>query len=256
MKKIGLLRVLQDEETIIPCLISIAPIMNDVVIIWSEDIANLSISKAKEWAPYLESRYGLKLHFAQYPHHVVRPHSIDDLRILSPENRIDTYVNYGMDITQQLYTQDDYLVTKIDSDQVYIRPHFEQALAMVKSPQDAVAIQGYNSLVHYNGIYLYGARRINGGGDSLICGQANLLRCGIAPHYEIDIAKHTKTRACPLLCWMHFMKDFKTRNIIRMFQANECLPISTIKELPNVYTEHILPHLIEGQSLYQGLTVG
>ncbi len=111
-KRIGFLRVLNEENTMIPCLLSVAPVLDHILICWS-DTEDRSIELARECQPHIEGKYDCKLTFLQYPHHVVPPHSVADLRKVAVENRIDTYLNFGLECIKRIYQGQHYAVSKM-----------------------------------------------------------------------------------------------------------------------------------------------
>lgn len=66
------------------------------------DMDDRSIDLVKEWEHHLCHACQCRVSFLHYPHHVVPPHSVDDLRSLPRENRIDTYLNFGMEFSPSL----------------------------------------------------------------------------------------------------------------------------------------------------------
>lgn len=102
MKRIGFLRVLNEEHAVIPCLLSVAPVLDHVVVLWAQ-MDDRSIDLIREWEQRLLNTYQCRLSFLHYPHHIVPPHSVDDLGKLPRENRIDTYLNFGMEFIRRLY---------------------------------------------------------------------------------------------------------------------------------------------------------
>lgn len=81
MKRIGFLRVLNEENAVIPCSLSVAPVLDHVVVLWA-DMDDRSIDLVKEWEHHLCHACQCRVSFLHYPHHVVPPHSVDDLRSL------------------------------------------------------------------------------------------------------------------------------------------------------------------------------
>ena len=254
LERIGFLRILNEENTIIPCLLSVAPVLDHVVILWS-DTEDRSMELMEKWKQHIEDKYECRLSFLYYPHHVVPPHSVDDLRALPRENRIDTYLNFGMDFISGLYAGKSFCVGKVDADQIYFTQELEAAYQMVGKPEDCVSIRGHNTLVFQKRFMIYGPRPGNGGGDSFICGMNNLPRYGIAAPYEVDISCHPCIKSYPNTCWMHFMKKARYGNVIRDFQENEVIPLSQNPGLVNRFRTHILPLLEEAESPYVDLSL-
>ena len=252
MKRIGFLRVLNEENAVIPCLLSVAPVLDHVVVFWA-DMDDRSIDLVKEWEHHLCHACQCRVSFLHYPHHVVPPHSVDDLRSLPRENRIDTYLNFGMEFIRSLYEGQLFCVSKIDADQIYFTRELEAAFQMISGPEDCVSIRGHNTLVHQQRLMIYGPRPVNGGGDSLICGMNNLPRFGIAAPYEVDITAHPQVTPYPDACWMHFMKTAKYKNVIREFHDDEVIPLSQNPALQECFLSRILPLLQEAKSPYAHL---
>lgn len=252
MKRIGFLRVLNEENAVIPCLLSVAPVLDHVVVLWA-DMNDRSIELIQEWEQRLLNTYQCRISFLHYPHHVVPPHSVDDLRKLPHENRIDTYLNFGMEFIRRLGKGQLFCVSKIDADQIYFTRELEVAFQMVSGPEDCVSIRGHNTLIHQQRLMIYGPGPVNGGCDSLICGMNNLPRFGIAAPYEMDITPHSQVKPYPDLCWMHFMKTAKYNNVIRGFHDNEVIPIAQKPALREYFLSRILPLLQEAKSPYANL---
>lgn len=249
MKRIGFLRVLNEENTVIPCLLSVAPVLDHVVVLWA-DMDDRSIELIREWEQHLRSTYGCQFSFLHYPHHIVPPHSVEDLRSLPVESRIDTYLNFGMEFIRHLYEGQLFCVSKIDADQIYFTQELEEAFHMISSPEDCVSIRGYNTLVHRKRLMLYRPGPVNGGSDSLICGMNNLPHYGITAPYEVDITHHPHGKPYRKACWMHFMKTAKYKNIIREFYDDEVIPLSQRPALRDCFLSRILPLLQEAESPY------
>ncbi|MFR2286881.1 MAG: hypothetical protein ACLS9G_05780, partial [Akkermansia sp.] len=169
LERIGFLRILNEENTIIPCLLSVAPVLDHIIILWS-DTEDRSIELMEAWKRHIEDNYECRMSFLHYPHHVVPPRSVDDLRILPRENRIDTYLNFGMDFIRDLYAGKSFCVGKVDADQIYFTQELEEAFQMARKPEDCVSIGGHNTLVFQKRLMIFGPRPRNGGSDSLICG--------------------------------------------------------------------------------------
>ena len=254
LERVGFLRILNEENTIIPCLLSVAPVLDHVVILWS-DTEDRSIELMEEWKQHIEDKYQCRLSFLHYPHHVIPPHSVDDLRALPTENRIDTYLNFGMDFISDFYAGKSFCVGKVDADQIYFTRELEAAYQMVGKPEDCVSLRGHNTLVFQKRLMIYGPRPGNGGGDSFICGMNNLPRYGIAAPYEVDITRHPWIRPCTNACWMHFMRQARYGNVIRDFQENEVISLSQNPGLVIRFRTHILPLLQEADSPYADLSL-
>ena len=135
LERIGFLRILNEENTIIPCLLSVAPVLDHIIILWS-DTEDRSIELMEAWKRHIEDNYECRMSFLHYPHHVVPPRSVDDLRILPRENRIDTYLNFGMDFIRDLYAGKSFCVGKVDADQIYFTQELEEAFQMARKPED------------------------------------------------------------------------------------------------------------------------
>lgn len=253
LNKVGFLRVLNEEETIIPCLLSVAPALDHVVILWS-DTSDRSIELAGDWKNYLWEHHRCELSFLRYPYHIVPPHSVDDLRNVPVENRIDTYLNFGMDYITNLYNGRDYAVWKVDGDQVYFPDRIREAFDMLDGPDDCIGLKGHNTLVHEGRLMVYKPKPVNGGNDCLICGMDNLPRYDVQAPYEVDAIPHPRVRFYRELCWVHFMKKARYGNVIREFQDNEIIPITGNKDLLQAYESTVLPLIKQSGSIYSGLS--
>lgn len=251
-KRVGFLRVLNEENTIIPSILSIAPVLDHIVITWS-DSQDRSIDFAKDWENTIMKRHRCSLSFLPYPHHVIPPHSVDDLRTVPPKNRMDTYSNYCLDHIRSLYSNTELFVTKVDGDQVYFRKEIERAFRMLKKPDDCLSLHGHNTVVHQNRFMLYSSCPINGKGDFLMCGQNNLPRFDVAAPYEIDITPHPLRRDYPNPCWLHFMRKAKYGNVIRDFHDDEVMPLIQSPQLVRLYQKQVLPILQKSGSPYAQL---
>lgn len=76
LERIGFLRILNEENTIIPCLLSVAPVLDHIIILWS-DTEDRSIELMEAWKRHIEDNYECRMSFLHYPHHVVPPRSVD-----------------------------------------------------------------------------------------------------------------------------------------------------------------------------------
>lgn len=251
-RRVGFLRVLNEEHTIIPCLLSVAPVLDHVAITWS-DTQDRSIELARAWEQTILDRFQCTLSFLPYQHHIVPPHSVDDLRHVPVENRIDTYLNHGMKHILDLNEGMPFCMCKVDGDQIYFTHELEKAFNAINDPDSCIALQGHNTLVHQNRFMLYKPRPINGGGDYLICGTGNLPRFGITAPYEVDVTPHPRLNRYPNPCWMHFMRTAKYGSTIRAFHDGETMPVNQSPMLMERYHQYILPLLQEAKSPYAGL---
>ncbi|MFR6353795.1 hypothetical protein [Akkermansia sp.] len=254
LERIGFLRILNEENTIIPCLLSVAPVLDHIIILWS-DTEDRSIELMEAWKRHIEDNYECRMSFLHYPHHVVPPRSVDDLRILPRENRIDTYLNFGMDFIRDLYAGKSFCVGKVDADQIYFTQELEEAFQMARKPEDCVSIGGHNTLVFQKRLMIFGPRPRNGGSDSLICGMNNLPHFGVAAPYEVDIARHPCIKAYSRACWMHFRRKARYKNVIREFREDEVIPLPQNPGLVNRFRTDILPLLQEANSPYVDLSL-
>ena len=252
IRKIGFMRVLNEQHTIAACMLSVAAVLDDLLILWA-DMDDRSIELAEQWKPVLENEYGCRCHFLHYPHHIVRPHSACDLRTLPKENRIDTYYQFGMNYINQLFGKSEYAVVKVDADQIYLPEHLGQAFSHIRTPMDCISISGHNTAVLNGRFGLYKPIPRNGGCDSHICGSGNLPRYGIAQHYEIDTAPHPNKKTVTLPCWLHFMKTARYEQTIRDFREDEIEPAANRPALLRAYKTRILPLLQRTRSPYAAL---
>lgn len=254
LARIGFLRVCNEENTIIACLLSIAPILDHILILWA-NMDDRSIDLAREWQPVLEKRFGCSIRFLHYPHPVLAPHSVADMRTIPAEFRMDTYTNYGLDAIRSDWKGIDYSVGKLDTDQIYVTSELDHAFSLVRTPADCVALRGHNTLVHKGALMLYTPCPVNGTGrDCLICGSGNLPRFGIKAPYEYDQRPHPRIADYPAHCWLHFMRNARYGNVIRPFRDDEIAPICRFPDLEEKYSRHILPLLREAGSPYAELS--
>lgn len=56
LERIGFLRILNEENTIIPCLLSVAPVLDHIIILWS-DTEDRSIELIEAWKRHIEDNY-------------------------------------------------------------------------------------------------------------------------------------------------------------------------------------------------------
>lgn len=254
LTRIAYIRVCNEENTIIPALLSIAPTVGHILILWA-NMDDRSIDLVRQWQPHIENTHTCKIHLLHYPHRIVRPHSVNDLRTVPPENRMDTYSNYGFDHIRGSFEGKVYAVGKLDADQVYLTEELDRAFAMVEGPDDCVAMRGHNTLVKDGRLMLFKPGPMNGvGRDNLICGSGNLSRFGVKAPYEYDLTPHPRMRDCPAPCWMHFMRTARYGNVIRPFRDEEVAPVNRYPELMEKYQKRILPLLQQAGSPYAELS--
>lgn len=252
IRKIGFMRVLNEQHTIAACMLSVAPVLDDLLILWA-DMDDRSIELAEQWKPVLENEYGCRCHFLHYPHHIVRPHTAHDLRSLPEENRIDTYYRFGLDHIRHLFGNSAYAVTKVDADQIYLPEHLLNAFSRILTPMDCIALVGHNTAVRNGRFGLYKPRPRNGGADSIICGSGNLPLYDIAQYYEIDTAPHPNKKTAAHPCWLHFMRTARYEQTIRDFRENEIEPAANLPAILHTYETRILPLLQRTRSPYAAL---
>ncbi len=251
-KRIGFLRVLNEENTMPACLLSVAPALDHLAILWS-DTTDRSIDMAREWEGEI-ARLGCSLSFVRYPHPVVPPHSVPDLRVVPAENRIDTYLNYGMDHIRGLYPGEEIVVAKVDADQIYVTPEFDAFCGLVRGPSSCHSLFGHNTLVHEGRLMLFKPQPLNGTQDDhLACGMGNLPRYGIAAPFEIDRARHGRIVKYARPAWMHFRREFRGARNIRPFKSEETIPLSERPKLVATYEAWVLPLLQKTGSPYAAL---
>ncbi len=254
IRKVGFMRVLNEEHTIAACMLSVAPVLDDLLILWA-DMDDRSIERAEQWKPVLENEYGCRCHFLHYPHHIVPPHSVSDLCAVPEKNRIDTYYNFGMDHLQQTLGTASFAVVKVDADQIYLPEHLGKAFAQIRTPMDCISIGGHNTAVHHGRFALYKPHPRNGVDDALICGAGNLPRYGITPYFEKDTTPHPTLKTMRQPCWLHFMKTAKYGSITRPFHDDELIPVADSPEILRTYATRIRPLLLRTQSTYADLSI-
>lgn len=249
-KKIGFLRLLNEENTIAACLLSVAPVYDHVAILWS-DTTDRSIELAREWEGEL-ARLGCTLSFVRYPHHVVPPRAVPDLRKVPVVHRIDTYLNFGMKHIRGLYPGEEIVVTKVDADQVYLTEVLAEGVREVQKPGMCISMCGHNTVVRDNRLMLFHARPKNGVGDHLACGSRNLPRYGIAAPYEVDVAPHNLIWFRKP-CWMHFRRELRMIGKTRPFLPEETHPLAKYPVLMETYKTQVQPLLLQTGSPYASL---
>lgn len=251
-RKIGFLRLLNEENTMAACLLSVAAVYDHVAILWS-DTTDRSMEIARDWEGEL-ARLGCALSFVRYPHHVVPPHSVPDLRKVPVENRIDTYLNFGMRHLRNLYPGEDIVVAKVDADQIYLTEVLAEAVAQARGPGKCISLCGYNTLVSNGRLMLYQPRPQNGVGDHLICGARNLPHYGIAPFYEVDLTRHALVRF-EKPCWLHFRRECRLCGKTRPFRPEETSPLRLHPAIAENYRTQVLPLLLRTGSPYASLSL-
>lgn len=129
--KIGFLRLANEENTIIPCLLSVDYMFDKIVLIYSEvtdNTLNLVYDYIKK--NNLEDKYIIR----QYPYKVLPPHSKEYFdKTYKKENSLAAYYNFGWQICCNLAKGRDGFIAKIDADQIYLQNCFNQVLELMDS---------------------------------------------------------------------------------------------------------------------------
>lgn len=120
--KIGFLRLYNEENTIIPCLMSVID-MTDIIVLIYSDIEDSSLELVRRYIKdnRLEKRFIIR----RYPHKVFTQHA-PEYRSgkVKPENTLAAYYEFGYKICRRLARFRNGFIFKIDADQIYMNNCF------------------------------------------------------------------------------------------------------------------------------------
>lgn len=128
--KIGFLRLYNEENTIIPCLMSVID-MTDIIVLIYSDIEDSSLELVRRYIK--DNRLEKKFIIRRYPHKVFTQHA-PEYRSgkVKPENTLAAYYEFGYKICRRPAAFQHGFIFKIDADQIYMNNCFTRAEEMMK----------------------------------------------------------------------------------------------------------------------------
>lgn len=186
--KIGFLRLYNEENTIIPCLMSVID-MTDIIVLIYSDIEDSSLELVRRYIK--DNRLEKKFIIRRYPHKVFTQHA-PEYRSgkVKPENTLAAYYEFGYKICRRLARFRNGFIFKIDADQIYMNNCFTRAEEMMKKKKYAVIINssgGYNGYVTEGKFYSL-CRRPRHGCLNGECGDHLMISnafCRIRPFFHV-----------------------------------------------------------------------
>ena len=258
--KIGFLRLYNEENTIIPCLMSVVNMFDKIVLIYSK-IDDSSLELVKEYIK--KNHYEKKIIIHRYPYEVYTQHSPKYYEDFEWKNTLAAYYQFGYDICCKLGRFRNGFIAKVDADQIYMNNCFNEIEETMIKEKYAVIINsfgGYNGYVNKDkNVYMLSFRPelgyINGSEGDHLCvpfGLCNKIS------FDMSITKE--------YCWetMKFPKYFYKLRIPydkpMWFHFNQKTPLKGVmKPLPMEqyceYKEKILPLLEKSNSAYTHLEI-
>ncbi len=258
--KIGFLRLYNEENTIIPCLMSVINMFDKIVLIYSQ-IDDSSLELVREYIK--KNHYEKKFIIHRYPYEVYTQHSPKYYEDFEWRNTLAAYYQFGYDICCKLGRFRNGFIAKIDADQIYINNCFEEIEKNMIKEKYAVIINsygGYNCYVNkdkneYMILFREKLGYINGCEGDHLC-----IPLGLSNKVTFDMSI-TKTH-----CWettkfpKYFYSLYKQYNKPMWFHFNQKIPrYGEMKPLPVEqyceYKEKILPLLKKSNSAYTNLKI-
>lgn len=258
--KIGFLRLYNEENTIIPCLMSVID-MTDIIVLIYSDIEDSSLELVRRYIK--DNRLEKKFIIRRYPHKVFTQHA-PEYRSgkVKPENTLAAYYEFGYKICRRLARFRNGFIFKIDADQIYINNCFTRAEEMMKKKKYAVIINssgGYNGYVTEGKFYSL-CRRPRHGCLNGECGDHLMISNAFAEFVRFSMSV-TDDHAWEVLslpkAFSRFVKPFCG---IMWFHFNH-KPLKEGRLCPFTpaqyaeYEEKILPLLIKADSPCKELSV-
>lgn len=258
--KIGFLRLYNEENTIIPCLMSVID-MTDIIVLIYSDIEDSSLELVHQYIK--DNQLEKKFIIRRYPHKVLTQNSPEyKSGELKQENTLSAYYEFGYKICRRLARFRNGFIFKIDADQIYINNCFNRADEMMNKKKYAIIINssgGYNGYVTEGKFYSLCYRPKHGclngeSGDSLIISNA----FAEFVHFSMSI---TSDHAWEVLLFPKlFFRFIKPFHGIMWFHFNHkplkdgmLYPLTTDQYA--IYEEKILPLLTKADSPYKELSV-
>lgn len=262
--KIGFLRLYNEENTILPCLMSVMNMLDKIVLIYS-DIDDLSLELVKKYIQ--KNKLKNKFIIKKYPYSVLTQHAPEYFSgDFKWENTLAAYYEFGYKECRKLARFRNGFVCKIDADQIYIDDCFNQIeQLMTKEYFSNIhnAFGGYNGYVEPvsgGGCYFLNERDCLGifngfFGDHLII--PNWLTCFVNFRMDIkdgnawevlevaDVLKQFIVKKYNKPMWFHF-----NHKVLREGKRK-----SLSKEQYSEYQTKVFPLLREANSDYINLNI-
>lgn len=144
--KIGFLRLHNEENTVIPCLMSVDYMFDKIVLIYSE-ITDNSLALVHDYINKnnLQDKYVIK----KYPHKVYPPHDeryfssfFNVFNVFNP-HYLSSYYRFGYNICKKLAKGRNGFLAKIDADQIYLPDCFCEIEKMMENEKFSYLVNSY-----------------------------------------------------------------------------------------------------------------
>lgn len=119
---VAFVRVKNEIKTILPCLESIYPAVDHIVIIHSNEKDDGTVDVMRKWC-----QKHLRCEIHEYPHFVIPANDPRLKNNPNPQNTLAAYYEFGL----QFFRPEDWVV-KIDADQIYFTPILKATLTTIK----------------------------------------------------------------------------------------------------------------------------
>lgn len=258
--KIGFLRLYNEENTVIPCLMSVIDMFDKIVLIYS-DIEDSSLTLVNNYIKenFLED----KIIISRYPHKVYTQNSPMYYKDFKYENSLAAYYEYGYNICRKFTKFRNGYIAKIDADQIYINNCFNEIEEIMKKEKYSIIVNsygGYNCYVNGNKyviLYRKNLGYINGNERDHLCIPFEICRkvkfCMYINKdhaYELMFIPHRNhmytIKQYDKIMWFHFNRKIQ-------LAKGEMHPLSA--EQYKEYTEKVYPILQKANSAYTKLKV-
>ena len=258
--KVGFMRLYNEENTVIACLMSVVDMLDKIVLIYS-DIDDCSLELVKQYIK--DKRLEQKIIIRRYPHHVYTQNAKQYSGNYQWKNTLAAYYLFGYDICCKLARFRNGFIAKVDADQIYMNDCFnkiEQEMKKAKYVRIINSFGGYNGYVNQED-NSYGVLcrpkwgRLNGGaGDHLcipfgLCGTVTFRMDINAEHawevLEMPTKYYRFKRQYDEVMWFHFNQ--------KKPQSGELQGLT--EEEYNDYMQKIFPLLETAKSKYVQLKI-
>lgn len=260
IRKIGFLRVMDEENTVLSCLESVEDFLDKIVIIYAQN-NDCTIELIEEYIKKSgnKNKYVLK----KYKYDIITQSSKDYYKEYKYENSLAAYYEFGFEICKKLAKWRNGFIVKIDADQIYLKNAYKKLEKILHKEKYLYCHRtyGYDGHIQEGEIYKIGYLRnkygLNGGEDHIVI--PNSLTGFVYFTMYIDKYKayevlnyssfmHKIKGGLTNICWFHF--DKKSINMP---------PPPLYKELTteqyDLYTREVFPLFVKYKSKYQYLSI-
>ena len=264
--KIGFLRLHNEENTIIPCLMSVDYMFDKIVVIYS-DITDDSLNHLYDYIQKnnLQEKYLIE----KYPYNVYPPHHeiyfLKSHFFLPTKSYLSAYYRFGFNICKKLAKGHNGFVAKIDADQIYLPDCFIEIEKMMEDDHYAYLVNSYGGFDgHINGNeykidYSHDNTGRNGFYTDHIIIPFSLINFTFY-NMEIKNSPHKVAweRLQHPLLWLGLQKQ---SNSPMWFHFDRKIPYKTAnlkkltEEQKNLYYKNIYPLLVKTNSPYKDLII-